>query len=148
MANLGKRRRQIGKSTSIFALDHILSAFKTIFPGKGLQPVAKAMPQPSRTLRTEPAAVSRRETIAARCSTKEIVATRQMRYGNYAISTSQLADGRWIASFGRQDGGLIRVDGKNQPVSTTNPHFAETVAIATAQTRIDTLVADEKAHTA
>jgi hypothetical protein len=147
-ASLGKRRRRSGKSASIFAPDRILSALKTFFPGKGLQPVAKTMPQPSRMPRAEPAAVSRKETMAARRTAKEIIAARQMRYGNYAISTSQLADGRWTASFGRQDGGLIRVDGKSQPVSVTGPYFAETVAIATAQTRIDALAADEKAHTA
>jgi hypothetical protein len=147
-ASLGKRRRRTGKSASIFAPDRILSALKSFFPGRGSQFVADTMQRPSRMPRMEPAAVSRKETRAAHRFTKEIIAARQMRYGSYAISTSQLADGRWVASFGRQDGGLIRVEGKDQPVSMTKPYFAETVAIATAQTRIDALEADEKAHTA
>lgn len=115
------------------------------FPGKGLQPVARALP---RMPRAEPAPISRKETVTARRTVREIIAAREMRYGNYAISTSQLADGRWVASFGRQDGGLILVDGKSQPVSVTRPYFAETVAIATAQIRIDALAAGEKAQTA
>ena len=147
-ASLGKRRPRTGKSAGIFTPDRIFSALKMFFLGKRLQPAANTLPQRSRMPRAEPAAVSRKETVAARPTAKEFIAARQMRYGNYAISTSQLADGRWIASFGRQDGGSIQVDGKSQPVSVTRPYFAETVAIATAQTCIDALAVDKKAHTA
>ena len=62
-----------------------------------------------------------------------------MRYGDYAISTSQLAKGGWIASFGRPDGGLICVDGKAQAAPVTEQYFAETLAIADAQLRIQAL---------
>jgi hypothetical protein len=64
-----------------------------------------------------------------------------MRYGNYAISTSQLAEGRWIASFGCADGRPICADGKNQAACVTERYFAETMAIAEAQMRIDALAA-------
>jgi hypothetical protein len=141
-ANFRERRRRTGKAPGIFSPDRILSALKTLSPGKQPKPVAKDVPHASRGLRAEPAAASRPETLAARQPADQIIATRQMRYGNYAISTSQLSDGRWVASFGCQDR-LICVSGKSQPVSVTKPYLAETVAIATAQTRIDALAASQ-----
>jgi hypothetical protein len=135
-ANFRERRRRI--APGLFAPERFLAALKMLSPGNRPKPAAKSLP-PSRRLRTEPAAASLRKTTIHPANT--VIATRQMRYENYAISTSQLGDGRWVASFGRPDGGLIRADGKSRPVSATEPYFAETLAIAAAQTRIDALAA-------
>jgi hypothetical protein len=140
-ANFSKRPRRTGKSPGIFAPELILSALKTLSPGKWPKPIAKDAPRPWPS--AAPATASLRATIAARQSAEDVIAARQMRYGSYAISTSQLRDGRWVANFGRRDGGSICVDGKSQPVAVTKPCFAETLAIATAQTRIDALAAGE-----
>jgi hypothetical protein len=70
---------------------------------------------------------------------KEVIATRHMRYGDYAISTSRLAEGSWIASFGCPDGRFVCVDGKGQAASVTERYSAESLAIADAQLRIEAL---------
>ena len=137
-ANFRERRRRT--APGLFAPERILAALKMLSPGNWPKPVAK--PHPSRIPRVKPTATSLRAATAAPAN--DVIAARQMRYENYAISTSQLGDGRWVASFGRPDGGLIRVDGKSRPVSVTKPYFAETLAIAAAQARIDALAAGEK----
>ena len=68
-----------------------------------------------------------------------------MRYGIHAISTSQLADGRWVASFGCQDGKPMCIDGKQRPLATMRPYFAESLAIANAQAFLDALAAGDGA---
>jgi hypothetical protein len=136
-ANFRARRRRI--APGLFAPERLLAALKRLFPGNWPKPAAKSLPRTSRMLRAAPASTSPRKTTTA--PVHNVIAARQMRYENYAISTSQLGDGRWVASFGRPDGGPIRADGKNRPVSATEPYFAETLAIAEAQTHIDALAA-------
>jgi hypothetical protein len=77
----------------------------------------------------------------------QVIAVRQTRYGIYAISTSQLADGRWVASFGRQDGKPMRIDGKHRALATMRPYFAESLAIANAQAFLEALVVPDAAST-
>ncbi len=71
--------------------------------------------------------------------TREICATRQIRYGWFAISTSRVIGGRWIANFGCTDGSSICVEDGRQAIWATEPHLAESLAIADALTRIDAL---------
>ena len=60
-------------------------------------------------------------------------------YRGFDIACTELADGRWIASFSRADGGLLRTGGVNQSVIITRPYVSEVLAMAEAQLRIDAL---------
>ena len=81
----------------------------------------------------------------ARCVPPRVVSRKthlsaiQSNYRGFRIACTELADGKWIASFARADGGLLRAAGVNQPVIITRPYFSEVLATAEAQLRIDAL---------
>lgn len=60
-------------------------------------------------------------------------------YRGFRIACSELADGTWIASFARADGGLLAVNGLVQPVAVSRAYVGEALALAEAQLRIDAL---------
>jgi hypothetical protein len=135
-AQFRRRLRRTGDSDGLFA--RLLSLLGSLAPGKKPNPAAKSALRLSRRSRKEPARI-----IAA--PVDRIIAARQTRYGIYAISTSQLADGRWVASFGRQDGKPMYIDGKHRSLATMRPYFAESLAIANAQAFLDALAAPDAA---
>lgn len=99
---------------------------------------------------TKPRASTQPKTVPAsqgRCmqprieSRKTHLSAVQSGYRGFRIACTELADGRWIASFARADGGPLSVKGVNQSVITTRSYFSEVLAIAEAQLRIDALAA-------
>lgn len=72
-------------------------------------------------------------------SRKTHLSTIQSGYRGFRIACTELADGRWVASFARADGGPLRAQGVNQSVIITRPYSSEVLAIAEAQLRIDAL---------
>jgi hypothetical protein len=131
-AQFRRRLRRTGDSDGIFA--RLLSFLGSLAPGKKLSFTTRNALRPSKRSRKEPAGISA-------APVDQIIAVRQMRYGIYAISTSQLADGRWVASFGRQDGKPMCIDGKHRFLATMKPYFSESLAIANAQAFLDALAA-------
>ena len=131
-AQFRRRLRRTGDSDGIFA--RLLSFLGSLASVRKRSPATRNALRPSRRSRKEPASV-----FAA--PVDQIIAVRQMRYGIYAISTSQLADGRWVASFGRQDGKPLWIDGRHRSLATMRPYFSESLAIANAQDFLDALAA-------
>jgi hypothetical protein len=76
-------------------------------------------------------------------SEPEILSSRQIPYGAFLISTSQLRDGSWIASFGFSDGRLLCAEGKKQAVLVTQACISEPLALTEALMQIDDLPAGD-----
>ena len=140
VGNLGKPASPRHKAGGILAPKLNRRARKASYPDKPTSPRPDDAPRPPAKAKQHVLPVAAHPTPnAVSRFTREICATRQIRYGRFAISTSRVIDGRWIANFGCTEGSSTCVEDGRQAIWATEPHLAESLAIADALTRIDAL---------